>query len=128
MPDPTGDDHGPAGSCIYPTARIWIGQCQMDLRQVRVASAGGALRLDLTTAAITRSWNPANGFDPVAFTVYIELSSASGDGRVMPNPTLPSTMSSGAARALKVTYHSVVIVVPCSWQNLSRVEAAAIAP
>ena len=55
VPDPTGGDHGPAGSYIHSTARIWIGQCQMDLRQVRVESAGGALRFDLTTAAVTRN-------------------------------------------------------------------------
>ncbi len=84
VPDPDGDDHGPSGRYIYPTDPGWGANRQMDLRRVRVATAGGALRLDLQTARVTTSWNPANGFDHVAFTVYIELPGQAGGARVMP--------------------------------------------
>jgi hypothetical protein len=56
----------------------------MDLRRVRVATAGGALRLDLGMARLTQSWNPANGFDHVAFTVYIQLPGRDDGATVMP--------------------------------------------
>jgi hypothetical protein len=84
VPDPAGDDHGPSGRYTYPTDPGWGDNRQMDLRRVRVATAGGALRLDLQTARVTTSWNPANGFDHVAFTVYIELPGQPGGARVMP--------------------------------------------
>jgi hypothetical protein len=82
VPDPAGDDHGPSGRYTYPTDPGWGDNRQMDLRRVRVATAGGALRLDLQTARVTTSWNPANGFDHVAFTVYIELPGQAGRGAV----------------------------------------------
>ena len=84
VPDPPGDDHGPSGRYTYPTDPGWGENRQMDLRRVRVATAGGALRLDLQTARVTTSWNPANGFDHVAFTVYIELPGQAGGAQVMP--------------------------------------------
>lgn len=84
VPDPAGDDHGPNGRYTYPTDPGWGDNRQMDLRRVRVAAAGGALRLDLQTARVTTSWNPANGFDHVAFTVFIELPGQPGGARVMP--------------------------------------------
>jgi carbohydrate-binding DOMON domain-containing protein len=84
VPDPPGDDHGPSGRYAYPTDPGWGENRQMDLRRVRVATAGGALRLDLQTARVTTSWNPANGFDHVAFTVYIELPGQAGGAQVMP--------------------------------------------
>jgi glycosidase len=74
--DPPGDDSGPNGQYRYPTDPGWGANRQMDLRRVKVFSAGGALRLDLSTQQLTRSWNPPNGFDHVAFTVFIELPDA----------------------------------------------------
>jgi hypothetical protein len=56
----------------------------MDLRGVRVSTAGGALRLDLTMHDITTVWNPQNGFDHVAFTVFIELPGQAGGIELMP--------------------------------------------
>jgi glycosidase len=74
--DPAGDDIGPSGQYRYPTDAGWGANRQMDLRRVKVFSAGGALRLDLSTQGLTRSWNPPNGFDHVVFTVFIELPAA----------------------------------------------------
>ncbi len=93
--DPAGDDHGPAGRYTYPTDPGWGANHQADLRRVKVSESGGALRLDLTTARLTRLWNPANGFDHVAFTVFIELPGRDGGSQVMPlqNATLPQGMN-----------------------------------
>lgn len=85
--DPRADDHGPgAGGARlrYPTDPSWGRNRQMDLRRVRVLGSGDALRLELQMASITRSWNPPNGFDHVAFTVYIGHPGRPGGHTVMP--------------------------------------------
>jgi hypothetical protein len=56
----------------------------MDLHRVQVWGAGGALRVDLTMAEISVPWSPANGFDHVAFTLFIELPGLPGGTSVMP--------------------------------------------
>ena len=92
--DPAGDDHGPAGTYRYPTDASWGENRQMDLRRVRAQVAGGALRLELGMHRVTTSWNPANGFDHVAFTVYLELPGQGSGATVMPLQagTLPAGM------------------------------------
>ena len=92
--DPAGDDHGPNGRYRYPTDAGWGDNRQMDLRRIQAFGSGGALRLDLTTAKLTTLWNPPNGFDHVAFTVFIELPGAAAGSRVMPfqNGSLPPGM------------------------------------
>ena len=94
MTDPAGDDRGPSGRYVYPGDGGWGRHHQMDLRRIRVAGAGGALRLDLTMHEVTTSWNPANGFDHVAFTIFIELPGRAGGATVMPlqNASLPAGM------------------------------------
>ncbi|MFM8768547.1 MAG: glucodextranase DOMON-like domain-containing protein, partial [Rubrivivax sp.] len=85
--DPAGDDRGPLGgpgTYRYPTDPSYGAHRQMDLRRVRVSTAGGALRLDLTMHDITTVWNPQNGFDHVAFTVFIELPGQAGGSALMP--------------------------------------------
>lgn len=86
--DPAGDDHGPlgpaAGQYRYPTDASWGPNRQMDLRAVAAHTAGGALRLSLTTNRLTTFWNPANGFDHVHFTVFIELPGEGPGATVMP--------------------------------------------
>ncbi len=92
--DPAGDDRGPEGRYRYPSDSGWGDNHQMDLRRVRVATSGGALRLDLTTAGLTAAWNPPQGFDHVVFTIYIELPGLPGGETVMPlqNASLPGGM------------------------------------
>ena len=92
--DPAGDDTGPSGTYSYPQDVGWTAYRQLDLRRVRVLTSGGSLRLDLTMNAVTTLWNPANGFDHVAFTVYLELPGRSGGVSVMPlqNASLPGGM------------------------------------
>ena len=95
QPDPAGDDTGPPGAAYtYPTDPGWGENRQMDLRRVRVDTAGGALRLHLGLHRITTPWSPPNGFDHVNFTVYIELPGVPGGATVMPlqNASLPGGM------------------------------------
>jgi hypothetical protein len=75
--DPAGDDHGRDGRNTYPTDPSWGALRQMDLRGLRVWRAGGALRLQLQMHRTSRSWNPQNGFDHVAFTVFLGEGSGS---------------------------------------------------
>ncbi|MBT9486522.1 MAG: alpha-amylase [Rubrivivax sp.] len=84
VPDPAGDDTGPTGQYRYPTDPSWGDNRQLDLRRVQVSGAGGALRLDLGLHRLTQSWSPANGFDHVAFTIFIELPGQAGGSMVMP--------------------------------------------
>ena len=92
--DPAGDDAGPQGRYRYPTDASYGAQRTMDLRRVQAWGAGGALRLDLTMAGLSSSWNPPNGFDHLALTVYIELPGRDDGSAVMPlqNATLPPGM------------------------------------
>ncbi|MDO9072178.1 MAG: alpha-amylase family glycosyl hydrolase [Rubrivivax sp.] len=94
QPDPAGDDHGPDGLTTYPTDPGWGTARQMDLQHVRVETAGGALRLVLTMNQISTTWNPPNGFDHAAFTIYIELPGRDGGATEMPlqHGTLPGGM------------------------------------
>lgn len=82
--DPAGDDRGPRGTYLYPTAPSFGANRQMDLRRVRVHTSGGAMKIELSMASVTGTWNPANGFDHVAFTVFIELPGQGAGASVMP--------------------------------------------
>jgi carbohydrate-binding DOMON domain-containing protein len=92
--DPAGDDRGPAGTYRYPLDPTWGAHRQLDIRRLRLFGSGGALRIELTMNEVTRSWNPANGFDHVAFTIFLELPGRSGGATVMPrqNARLPAGM------------------------------------
>lgn len=82
--DPAGDDHGRDGRTRYPTDGSWGANRQMDLRGLRAWRAGGALKIELATHRLTRSWNPANGFDHVAFTLFLGRPGAADGVAEMP--------------------------------------------
>jgi glycosidase len=92
--DPAGDDTGPGGVYTYPTDPSWGSNRQMDLRGVKVYTSGGALQLELQMHRVSSGWNPANGFDHVTFTIFIELPSRAGGATVMPlqDASLPDGM------------------------------------
>ena len=92
--DPAGDDHGPQGRYRYPLDPAWSVQRPADLRGVRVWTSGGALKVAARMASLSRAWNPANGFDHVAFTVFVELPGHAGGATSMPlqNAALPDDM------------------------------------
>jgi hypothetical protein len=89
--DPEGDDAGPEGRYRYPTDPSYAGEASMDLRGLRVFCSGGALAIELTMGQVLDSWNPANGFDHVAFSVFLSLSGRTDGATAMPgqNATLP---------------------------------------
>jgi glycosidase len=92
--DPVGDDHGPQGHYRYPLDPSWGPHRQLDIQRMRVFGAGGSLRIEMTMNEVTRSWNPANGFDHVAFTIFIEVPGREGGATVMPRQyaTVPPGM------------------------------------
>jgi hypothetical protein len=92
--DPTGDDAGADGRLAYPTDPSWGAHRQLDIEAAEAYVSGGALRLDLRMRGLTRTWNPANGFDHVALTVYVELPEGGPGLDVLPlqQSTLPAGM------------------------------------
>jgi glycosidase len=91
--DPAGDDRGPDGRYRYPSHESYS-PGQMDLRRIKALQAGGALRIELEMGALSRVWGPSNGFDHVAFTIFVELPDREGGTPVMPqqNAMLPQGM------------------------------------
>jgi glycosidase len=94
LEDPIDDDQGPEGRYRYPSEAGWAGEDLLDLHAVRVFSSGGSLKLEVGLGALSRDWNPANGFNRMALTVYVELPGANGGLDVMPlqNDRLPEGM------------------------------------
>lgn len=89
--DPAGDDVGASGRYRYPTDPGWGDNHQLDIRGVRVWHSGGALKFELRMAKVSALWNPPNGFDHVAFTLYLQLPGRHDGSEVMPlqNGRLP---------------------------------------
>lgn len=89
--DAADDDAGPEGRYRYPTDRSYAGEASMDLRSMTVFGSGGALALEFGMGELLRSWNPANGFDHVAFSVYLSLPGRDDGATAMPgqNASLP---------------------------------------
>jgi carbohydrate-binding DOMON domain-containing protein len=81
--DPSGDDRGPAGQYDYPADPGWDAH-QADIEHVRAYGAGGALKIEVRMRAVSALWNPPNGFDHVAFTLFVQLPEGEGGARVMP--------------------------------------------
>lgn len=94
--DPAGDDAGPSGRYLPPDDPVWRTQRPLDVLGLYAFGSGGALRIELRMRDIATGWNPANGFDHVAPTLFLQLpgrSCATGS-RVAPlqNATLPEGM------------------------------------
>jgi hypothetical protein len=89
--DPADDDAGPDGRYRYPTDPSYAGNASMDLRSLTVFGSGGALALEIEMGDVLQSWNPANGFDHVAFSVFLSLPGREDGATAMPgqNATLP---------------------------------------
>lgn len=91
--DPVGDDHGPRGEYRYPKNNTFTNQ--NDLKTVEVLTAGTSLQVKVTPAGpITSPWGPPNGFDHVAFYLYIQTPGQTG-ATVMPfqNGSTPEGLS-----------------------------------
>ena len=81
--DPSGDDRGPIGHYRYPADSGWDAR-QADIEHVRVHGAGGALKVEVRMRAVSALWNPPNGYDHVAFTLFVQLPAGRGGAAVMP--------------------------------------------
>jgi glycosidase len=92
--DPANDDHGPTGKYVYPTDPAWSQHRPLDLRGVGIATSGGSLRVTLEMRELMDVWNPPNGFDHLAATVFLELPGREGGSTLMPlqNSVLPDSM------------------------------------
>lgn len=90
--DPVGDDHGPEETYRYPTDASF--NHQLDLTGARVYGSDGALRIEIGMRELSRSWNPPNGFDHVAFSIFLDLPTVAGGARAMPfqNASVPDGM------------------------------------
>jgi len=71
--DPLGDDHGRNGQYVYPSDPVWREQRPLDIEQVRIFAAGTSLKVELRMHQIVATWSPPNGFDHVAFNVFLQL-------------------------------------------------------
>lgn len=93
--DPKNDDHGPNGKYQYPDDAGWRDYRQQDIERISVSSAGNNLKITLKMRAITQLWNPANGFDHVAFSGFIEMPGKAMGSNIMPqqNSNLPAGMA-----------------------------------
>lgn len=92
--DASNDDHGPEGRYTYPMDAGWRVERPQDIEKVRVLGSGGALKIELQMHKVIETWNPANGFDHVAFVMFLELPGQPGGAEVMPlqNARLPDGM------------------------------------
>lgn len=79
--DPVGDDTGPAGSYRYPTDPTF--RDQMDIDGLTLEVGASVMNLKIHMADWSKSWNPSNGFDHVAFNIYLAIPGSAGT-RVMP--------------------------------------------
>ncbi|WP_197427135.1 alpha-amylase family glycosyl hydrolase [Noviluteimonas gilva] len=91
--DPQGDDNGPNGRYTYPTDPGYATH-PGDIEHVALSTSGGALKIVLRMRSISTAWNPPNGFDHVAFSIYIDLPKQKNGATVMPqqNAELPDDM------------------------------------
>jgi hypothetical protein len=66
----------------------------MDFRGLTAETVGGSLRLTFDMAAVSQVWNPQNGFDHLALSVFIDVPEERGGQRDMPmqNAQLPGDM------------------------------------
>jgi hypothetical protein len=83
LDDPHDDDTGPNGRYTYPTDASYAPR-QGDIEHVDVSTSGGTLKIAVRMRALTTPWNPPNGFDHVAFSLFVEVPGAGQGARAMP--------------------------------------------
>lgn len=94
--DPEGDDAGRSGRYLPPDDPVWRVHRPLDILGMRVFGAGSALRVELRMRDIAANWNPPNGFDHMAPTLFLQLPGVdcAQGSTTMPlqNATLPGGM------------------------------------
>lgn len=101
--DPLDDDHGPTGRYTYPDDPGWRTPRPADLRGATLWASGGALRVQLRMRALVADWNPANGFDHVAFTLFLRLPGRTDGASVLPQQS--ARMPDGGRWHLRLRSH-----------------------
>jgi glycosidase len=101
--DPLDDDHGPSGRYTYPDDPGWRTPRPADLRGATLWASGGALRVQLRMRALVADWNPANGFDHVAFTLFLRLPGRIDGASLLPQQS--ARMPDGSRWHLRLRAH-----------------------
>lgn len=101
--DPLDDDRGPTGGYTYPEDPGWRLPRPADLRGATLWASGGALRVQLHMRALVADWNPANGFDHVAFTLFLRLPGRTDGASVLPQQS--AHMPDGGHWQLRLRSH-----------------------
>ena len=101
--DPLDDDHGPTGRYTYPDDPGWRTPRPADLRGASLWASGGALRVQLRMRALVADWNPANGFDHVAFTLFLRLPGRADGTTLLPQQS--ARMPDGGPWHLRMRAH-----------------------
>jgi glycosidase len=110
--DPAGDDKGPGGTYRYPSDATF--KHQNDLTNGTILAAATTMKLVFTMADLTTTWNPQNGFDHVAFTIFFEVP---GQGGATVLPLLHASAPPGFTwRFAQTTY---------GWSNLMHTSSGA---
>ena len=68
---PEENKGGPGGVILPPAEASYAGQLSM--RRARALTSGRDLRLELSMANVTSSWNPPHGYDHVYFHVFFDF-------------------------------------------------------
>ena len=87
--DPAGDDKGPKGTYTYPKDQTF--SHQDDITQVRIEAGPTTMAVKATMAEWTTGWNPPNGFDHVAFNIFLAVPGNKPSAMALPklNATMP---------------------------------------
>lgn len=101
--DPAGDDTGPSGRYTYPDDPGWRTPRPGDLLGAEVWRSGNALRLTLKLREVVSGWNPPNGFDHVAFSVF--FAGPGSDGGVAAMPRQNAELPDGLRWRLRLRAH-----------------------
>jgi len=75
--DPFGDDKGLNGLYIKPESQA--NKCFMDIAGARVRAGGDVLELTIEMCDVSDIWGPANGFDHMALTLFMDDPSKIGN-------------------------------------------------
>ncbi|WP_298441815.1 alpha-amylase family glycosyl hydrolase [uncultured Ferrimonas sp.] len=91
--DPSNDGFGLDGSYRNPT-HANSGQ-QREILSAKAEAAGSVLRLTLTMAELSNGWQPSNGFDNLALSLFFDLSAQRGPSQVTALPQLNAQWPQG---------------------------------
>lgn len=89
--DPDGDDIGPKGKNYTLPTHPSFAIHPEDILNVKVYTAGGNMKIEMTMKGISKVWNPTYGFDHVSPSIFIKKKDSTSTANFNPNHnyTLP---------------------------------------